>query len=193
MWNSEADKYWKEKEKTKRRAALQRKLIIAASVLAIIVVTYIGYSVRAWMLAPVPEIKNTTVPKEIVIPNEVLQTCRSECRANMIDFCNSECRFAHQEMPRPTIFRACQSPCIKVAQATCDYATSEKALLRRQCRNSGETVAFQECRAYENHLPRPRIQQVCKVGSKSSVTYTCTEAAKCINRQMDTLKVAHEL
>lgn len=172
-------------EKEKRQKALHRRVSIAGVVMALLVTVYSVYAFQAWMLTPTPAevatTTNTTKSMEQAIPTEILLTCQNDCRSQAIDYCNSECRFAHQEMPRPTIFRACQAPCIKMAQNMCDLGSNEKDFIRKQCRTSGDAQAFKECQAYENELPRPRIQQVCKVGTRGAVSNSCKTISKCIN------------
>jgi len=185
MWNSEADKYWKEKQKLKRREQLLKKVAAGASLVAVVIVIYVASAVREMVFGRLQgAILLNATDVDVSIPIEILTSCKSECRVKAIDQCNDICRFAHQELPRPTIFRACQAPCIKVAQSMCDLGTNEKPFLRKQCRNSGETLAFQICKEYENALPRPRTQQVCNLGSKSAPPFACDYAQQCINRAL---------
>lgn len=191
MWDSDADKYWKEKLALKRRDTQKKRALGGLCGFAVL---YLLYS---WaMYASAPEgaagrglvLGNGTVGtaepavEEVVIPSHVLQTCKNDCRVKVIDHCNNICRFAHQELPRPTIFRSCQAPCIRVGHQVCDLATNEKKFFRNQCRNSGETLAFQVCKEYDNQLPRPRTQQVCQVGAKSAGPAACGDAGACLKR-----------
>mmetsp|Transcript_3665 Transcript_3665/g.9071 ORF Transcript_3665/g.9071 Transcript_3665/m.9071 type:complete len:202 (-) Transcript_3665:108-713(-) len=187
MWDADADKYWKEKLKAKRQADLKRKIAIGV-VLAVLALLGGWVALRGPPLAvaeaAVPNVTSTNAEKTVVaetpVPAKILTSCRDECRLKMIDQCNAACRFAQQEMPRPTVFRACQSPCVQTAHRVCDIATNEAAAIRRQCRLTGDNYSLQVCKPYDTMLPRPRVQQVCKVGTRSANPHGCNIAATCI-------------
>jgi hypothetical protein len=181
MWDADADKYWKEKLKAKRRQELLQKASGAACLALVLLVLYLRH---AWAAeAAIKEAqRNASLapPPPPPPPPGVLSECRAECRVKAVDVCNKACAFASSELPRPSIFRACQAPCMQVANSMCDIATHEQDKLRAQCRSSADNLSFQVCKEYEYVLPRPRTQTVCSVGTAAANQFACKSTASCI-------------
>ena len=85
-------------------------------------------------------------------------------------------------MFRPTIFRACQAPCVAVAQAMCSIGTDPKRFVRDNCKLSGKSMCYRRCKEYDNVLPKPRASQVCHEGCDAIFPFACTESTRCVAR-----------
>ena len=106
MWETEADKYWKEKEKAKKRAELAKKVAAGKSHLVrrcgstqkftdvcdrmkglltlVVVILLFKWGNRE--APPLVKIRNETVPLD------VLNTIQQDCQRRAIDACNKKCR-----------------------------------------------------------------------------------------------------
>jgi len=174
MWDSDADKYWKEKQKNQRRVKLQA---IAIGLFLVIGLWSVYVQFIKAELDSHPLINATE--GEILYAPDVLMGCRTSCRELVTAKCNNICRFTHAELPRPSVHRACQGPCVKIGLQSCEVATLESEAKRSSCRQEGQQLSYSTCLDYQNALPKPRMHQVCNIGTKVW-EYTCQTVSKCL-------------
>jgi hypothetical protein len=179
MWDADADKYWKEKLKAKRRQELLQKAAGAACVALALLVLYLQHTWASDTASKVAQ-RNASLAPPPPPPPGVLTECRAECRVQAVDVCNKACAFTAHEPPRPAMYRACQAPCMQVANSICDIATHEMDKLRTQCSSSADNLSFQVCKEYEYVMPRPRTQTICSIGAAAANQFACKSAASCI-------------
>ena len=98
MWESEADKYWKEKRKAKtRRENIRIAQYIGVSVLCLL---FVFKYASPGSSAALRQGQQETKLEDVTPSDQVLGQCKQTCRTKVIDECNNKCRFALTEYPR---------------------------------------------------------------------------------------------
>ena len=187
MFDTDADKYWKEKERARKAESLKRNAGLIAGVICLVVVAalvcygFAGGEAVPEFTPPTPLELEEASAARAEAERLGLQVCRRDCHGTVPQACESECSKFVGERPNPTIFQSCISPCRKMAIFACDVATdwTLSRQQRTQCSARSNNQVTSMCMPYENAVPRPRRHKVCKTGVGRVFKPRCVEAIAC--------------
>jgi len=186
MWDVDANKYWKERDKSSSKTKMVG--LAVGGIFVIIVVCFVlGYGPFSHGESPSTSSLNkaNSRPSKLSKEHKMVKArsvCRTKCHKDVKRMCADICMAHVHTKPKPKAHSACKDTCIVTGNNICSLQTQANPK-KKECSPDGFTFCRKKCRAYEKHAGRQFLVGACNHACKDAPPKVCNSIIKCIAQE----------